>query len=335
MTEPRPPAAGRPPVIVVALGGNALLRRGEPLTIAHQRGNVRVAADALAPLATSARLVITHGNGPQVGLLALQAAAGESEGIPGAPLDILGAESEGMIGYLLEQELGNRVRKEQRIATLLTQVEVDPADPAFRVPTKPIGPVYPREVAERLAAARGWSIAPDGAGMRRVVPSPRPLRIVGTEVIRILLDHDVLVICAGGGGIPTIRLPDPGPAGGDGLLTGVEAVVDKDRAAALLAITLGADAFLMLTDVDAVIAGWGTPEARPIAHAAPDGLLALGLPAGSMGPKVEAAATFVHATGRPAAIGALADAGAILRGERGTQVTADAPGIVLREAGAG
>lgn len=332
MTEPRPPAADRPPVIVVALGGNALLRRGEPLTIDHQRQNVRVAAEALAPLTRAARLVITHGNGPQVGLLALQAAAGESAGIPGAPLDILGAESEGMIGYLLEQELGNRVRKEQRIATLLTQVEVDPADPAFRTPTKPIGPVYPREVADRLAATEGWSIAPDGAGMRRVVPSPRPRRIVGTEVIRILLDHDVLVICAGGGGIPTVRLPDPGPEGGDGLLTGVEAVVDKDRAAALLAVTLGADAFLMLTDVDGVIAGWGTPEARPIARATPGALLALGLPAGSMGPKVEAAATFVDATGRPAAIGALADAAAILRGERGTQVTAEAEGIAFREA---
>jgi len=318
-------------VIVVALGGNALLRRGEPPTIAHQRRNVQVAADSLAALAHSARLVVTHGNGPQVGLLALQAAAGEGEGIPGSPLDILGAESEGMIGYLLEQELGNRVRKEQRIATLLTQVEVDPADPAFREPTKPIGPVYPREVAERLAAARGWSIAPDGTGMRRVVPSPRPLRIVGTEVIGILLDHDVLVICAGGGGIPTVRLPEPGPAGGDGLLAGVEAVVDKDRAAALLAITVGADAFLMLTDVEAVMDGWGTPDARQIARATPDALLALDLPAGSMGPKVEAAASFVRATGRPAGIGALADAEAILRGERGTRVSGDGAGISYRE----
>ena len=316
--------------IVVALGGNALLRRGEPLTPERQRANVRVAADALAPLATGNALTITHGNGPQVGLLALQAEeAARAAGLPSVPLDLLGAESEGMIGYLLEQELGNRLPAERRIATLLTQVEVDADDPAFRTPTKPIGPVYPAAEGRRLAAERGWTVAPDGTGVRRVVASPLPRRIVGVEVIRILLAHDVVVICAGGGGIPTVRTAEPGPPGGDGVLAGIEAVVDKDRASALLAAELDADLFLVLTDVPAVLQGFGTPEARPIVRATPHALLAGAFPPGSMGPKVEAAAAFVRATGREAAIGALADAAAIVAGDAGTRVTPRAHGREL------
>lgn len=316
--------------ILAALGGNALLRRGEPLTTERQRANVRAAAAALAPLAAGNALAITHGNGPQVGLLALQAEeAARAAGLPPVPLDLLGAESEGMIGYLLEQELGNRLPAERRVATLLTQVEVDADDPAFRAPTKPIGPVYSAAEGARLAAARGWVMAPDGPGVRRVVASPLPRRIVGVEVIRLLLEHDVVVICAGGGGIPAVRTDDPGPPGGDGILAGIEAVVDKDRASALLAAELDADILLVLTDVPAVLDGFGTPAARPIVRATPEALLARAFPAGSMGPKVEAAAAFVRATGREAAIGALADAAAIIAGSAGTRVTTRARGLEL------
>ncbi|MFO1539209.1 MAG: carbamate kinase [Chloroflexota bacterium] len=316
--------------ILVALGGNALLRRGEPLTPDRQRANVRAAAAVLAPLADGNALTITHGNGPQVGLLALQAEeAARSAGRPSVPLDLLGAESEGMIGYLLEQELGNRLPADRRIATLLTQVEVDADDPAFRTPTKPIGPVYAPAEGARLAAEHGWTLAPDGTGVRRVVASPAPRRIVGVEVVRILLEHDVVVICAGGGGIPTVRTADPGSPGGDGVLAGIEAVVDKDRASALLAAALDAELLVLLTDVPAVLDGFGTPAARPIVRATPDALGARAFPAGSMGPKVEAAAAFVRATGREAAIGALEDAAAIVAGRAGTRVTTRARGVEL------
>ncbi|MFN8620749.1 MAG: carbamate kinase [Chloroflexota bacterium] len=314
--------------LVVALGGNALLRRGEPMTIENQRRNVRTAAAALAPLARDHELVLTHGNGPQVGLLALQAAAYAA--VPGYPLDVLGAETEGMVGYLLEQELGNLLPPEQRLATILTQIEVDPHDPAFDHPTKPIGPVYERAEAERAAVERGWAIAPDGHGWRRVVASPHPRRIFEIEVIRLLVEARVVVICAGGGGIPTMYLPGEPEPGRDRQLAGVEAVIDKDRAGALLASSLGADAFLMLTDADAVLLGFGTPDARAVARATPDALARHAFAPGSMGPKVEAACAFVRETGGVAGIGALADAAAILRGEAGTLVTDDAAGLVLR-----
>lgn len=301
--------------VVAALGGNALLRRGQPLTAQNQRENVAVAARALVPLALRHDLVLTHGNGPQVGLLALQNAAY----LPAEtyPLDILDAESEGMIGYLLEQELGNLLPG-RRIATLLTRIEVARDDPAFLRPTKPIGPVYEREEAERLAAEREWTIAPDGPQWRRVVPSPEPRRILELGVIEQLVEDGVLVVCAGGGGIPVVA--------GHGGYGGVEAVIDKDLAGALLAGSLHAGAFLMLTDVDAVYAGWGTPDAAPIRRIAPGDLDPSRFATGSMGPKVAAAKRFAEAGGGFAVIGSLADAEAMLAGEAGTMVaSAESP----------
>jgi len=298
--------------VVIALGGNALLRRGQPMTEQNQRENVKTAVKALAEVAHEHTLVITHGNGPQVGLLALQAAA--YTGVEPYPLDVLDAESEGMIGYLIEQELGNVLPYEQSIATLLTQIEVDPNDPAFKKPSKPIGPIYTREEAERLARERGWSIAPDGDNYRRVVPSPLPKHIFEIRVIEFLIKMGAIVICAGGGGIPTVYREDWS-------LVGVEAVIDKDRAGALLAQELHADACLMLTDVNAVYVDWGRPDARAIRRASPDALEAFSFASGSMGPKVEAACAFVRKTGGMAAIGALQDAMALLHGHAGTTIT--------------
>ena len=302
--------------VVAALGGNALLRRGEPMTAENQRANVGVAARALLPIALEHDLVLTHGNGPQVGLLSLQNAAYRPD--EEYPLDILDAETEGMIGYLLEQELANLLPAGRRMATILTRIVVDPADPAFGHPTKPIGPVYDRDEAERHAADRGWSIAPDGARWRRVVPSPLPRAILEVDVIELLVREGVIVVCAGGGGIPVVAVPDGGHVG-------IEAVIDKDLAGALLASSLHADAFLMLTDVDAAYEAWGTPEARAIRTASPDQLrgLASSFAAGSMGPKVEAACRFVAGDGGFAAIGSLADAARLLRGEAGTLITPD------------
>jgi carbamate kinase len=301
--------------IVAALGGNALLRRGQPLTAQNQRANVALAARALLPLALEHDLVLTHGSGPQVGLLALQHAAYRPEAL--YPLDVLDAETEGMIGYLLEQELGNLLPHRRALATLLTRIEVDADDPAFSSPTKPIGPVYDRVDAERLAVEKSWTIAPDGARWRRVVASPRPRRIVELGVIELLVREGVLVVCAGGGGIPVVATVGGG-------YEGVEAVMDKDHAGALLASSLHADAFLLLTDVDAVYAGWGTPDARPIRRAAPEDLARQSFAAGSMGPKVEAACRFVSEGGGFAAIGSLADAAALLRGDAGTLVSSSA-----------
>ncbi len=301
--------------IVAALGGNALLRRGQPMTAENQRANIAVAARALLPLAMEHDLILTHGNGPQVGLLALQNAAYRPEEL--YPLDILDAETEGMIGYLLEQELGNLLPHRRALATLLTRIEVAADDPAFARPTKPIGPVYDREEAERLAVEKSWTIAPDGAKWRRVVPSPQPRRIVELGVIELLVTEGVLVVCAGGGGIPVVRTVN-------GSYEGVEAVIDKDFSGALLATSLRADAFLMLTDVDGVYADWGTADALPIHRASPDELASRSFGAGSMGPKVEAACRFVRDGGGFAAIGALSDAAAMLRGEAGTMITAEA-----------
>lgn len=302
-------------LVVVALGGNALLRRGEPLDAAVQRANVNEAAEAVAGIGAAHRMVLTHGNGPQVGLLALQNEAYSA--VDSYPLDVLDAETEGMVGYLLEQELGRHLPT-SRLATLLTQVVVDPADPAFGHPTKFVGPVYEPRDARFLAHERGWTVAPDGEHWRRVVPSPEPKRIVEIETIRILIEHDITVTCVGGGGIPVA----PDRRGG---LRGVEAVIDKDLAAALLATELGADALLLLTDVDAVYAGWGTGHQRPIRETRPALLRPLELPAGSMGPKVEAACRFVEAGGGFAGIGSLRQAADILSGAAGTIVRMNGP----------
>jgi carbamate kinase len=313
--------------VVVALGGNALLRRGEPLTAENQRANARVACKALAPLALEHELVISHGNGPQVGLLALQGSAYTE--VDPYPLDMLGAQTEGMIGYLIQQELGNELPFEKRLASLLTQIEVDRDDPAFGDPTKPIGPIYTEDEAKKLADEKGWVFKPDGDSFRRVVPSPLPKQIFGIEPIEWLLGQGAVVVCAGGGGIPVMYTDEKVPAGKR--LVGVEAVIDKDLASALLAKDLRADALAIVTDVDAVYSGWGTPEQRAIRRATPEALAESEFAAGSMGPKVRAACQFVEETGGIAAIGSISDTPALLTGEAGTLVTPDADGLELAE----
>ena len=306
--------------IVVALGGNALLRRGEPMTADNQRANIRVATEQIAKIHPGNELVIAHGNGPQVGLLSLQAAAYTS--VSPYPLDVLGAETEGMIGYIIEQELGNLLDFEVPFATLLTQVEVDAKDPAFQNPTKPIGPVYSKAEAEKLAAEKGWAIAPDGDKFRRVVASPRPKRIFEIRPIKWLLEKGTIVIAAGGGGIPTMYQ--------DNKLVGVEAVIDKDLCSAFLATELEADLLVIATDVDAVYIDWGKPTQKAVAAAHPDELEKLGFAAGSMGPKVQAACEFARNTGKVAVIGSLPDIEAIVQGTAGTRISTAQPGISYR-----
>jgi carbamate kinase len=300
--------------VVVALGGNALLKRGEPMTADAQRANVRVAAEALARVARDHQLVISHGNGPQVGLLALEAAAYQE--VEAYPFDILGAETQGMIGYLIEQELGNLLPFEVPLATILTMVEVDPQDPAFTNPTKFVGPVYEKDTADRLAAENGWVVKADGDSWRRVVPSPKPKRIFEIRPMRWLIEHGVVVICAGGGGIPTMYAP-----GEERRLVGVEAVIDKDLATSLLASELDADVFVMATDVDGVYADWGTPSQRRLERTTPDELRAMDFAAGSMGPKVEAATEFAE-SGKRAVIGSLEQIDGLVAGTAGTNVVA-------------
>lgn len=297
--------------IVVALGGNALLVPGEPSTAENQRRNVKLAAKALAPLANAHELTITHGNGPQVGLLAMQGLAYRLDEV--YPLDILDAETEGQIGYLIEQELTNALPPDRQCAALLTQIEVDRQDPAFKTPTKPIGPFYSEAEAQRLSRQWNWEFARDGEQYRRIVPSPRPRRIFEMGVIELLVGQGVIVICAGGGGIPVIRVEDNS-------LIGVEAVIDKDLASSLLARQLKADALLMLTNVDAVYKDWGAPEARSIRHISAEDIKSLSFAPGTMGPKVEAACEFAD-TGEIAGIGLLQDAAAILAGKAGTLIT--------------
>ena len=301
--------------VLVALGGNALLRRGEPMTAEVQRANVQVAAKALAPVAAQHQLVLSHGNGPQVGLLALQAAAYTE--VEAYPLDVLGAQTEGMIGYLIEQELGNLLPPEVPFASLLTMIEVDLDDPAFGDPTKFVGPIYEDAAADALAKDKGWVFKRDGDKLRRVVPSPAPKRIFEIRPIKWLLDQGTVVICAGGGGIPTAWQP-----GKERTLGGVEAVIDKDFASELLAREVEADLFIMATDVDGVYDGWGTPEQRRLDQITPAELRARDFAAGSMGPKVEAACRFVDNGGGRAAIGSLADIERIVEGSAGTNVVA-------------
>ena len=301
--------------IVIALGGNAILRRGQPMTAENQRDNIRVAAKCIAEVTPDNEIVIAHGNGPQVGLLALQAAAYHdlAHGVAAYPLDVLGAQTEAMIGYVIEQELGNFLRAGQRLATVLTMIEVDRTDPAFDNPTKPIGPLYDRTAADTLAANTGWTFAPDGDKYRRVVASPHPRRIVEIEPIRTLVEHGTLVVCVGGGGIPTM-------VDDEGRLQGVEAVIDKDLASALLAEQLQADLLVIATDVDGVYTGWGTPEQTRLTRTTPDELAGIHFPAGTMGPKVAAACGFARATGNEAVIGALGEITDIIAGRAGTRV---------------
>jgi carbamate kinase len=311
--------------VVAALGGNALLRRGEAAEAEVQRCHVAEAARSLAELARDHELIVTHGNGPQVGLLALQSAAYAD--VTPYPFDVLGAETEGMIGYLLEQAVRNELPHRQ-VAALLTQVLVDQGDPAFGAPSKPIGPVYDEKNAYRLADELGWTVTRDGDRWRRVVASPEPRTIMEIETIRTLVDLGVIVICAGGGGIPVVK-------NGAGRLHGVEAVIDKDLSAALLALELEADALLLLTDVDGVQLDYGTPVARPLREATPDQLAGLDLPAGSMGAKAEAARRFVERGGHVAAIASLDRARAALNGQAGTTVRHALPSKSRKETGNG
>lgn len=298
------------PTVVIALGGNALLRRGEPLEADIQRRNVLLASRQIAALTKDWNVVLVHGNGPQVGLLALQNSAYPQ--VAPYPLDVLGAESQGMIGYLLVQELKNCL-PEQQVSALLTQVEVDPDDSAFGNPSKYIGPVYDQETALALSLDKGWTIKPDGKYFRRVVPSPKPLNIIETAAINALIAQGHLVVCAGGGGIPVLRQ--------EGKLQGIEAVIDKDLSAAFLAEQINADALLILTDADAVYLDWGTQQQRALSKVTPNDLADITFDAGSMGPKVSAASHFVRSRHGIAGIGALQDATCILTGEQGTLIT--------------
>jgi carbamate kinase len=318
--------------VVVALGGNALLRRGQAMTAENQRENVRTASEQLAPVAMAHELVVAHGNGPQVGLLALQGAAYTE--VPLYPLDILGAETQGMIGYLVEQELGNLVPFDKPLATLLTMIEVDPHDPAFDDPTKPIGPIYDRQTADAMAKEKDWVFKPDGDYFRRVVPSPKPKRIFELRQIRWLLERGAIVICAGGGGIPVMYADNEAPAlsGPDKQLVGIEAVIDKDYASGLLAAGIDADYFVMATDADAAYVDWGKPSQKAIANAHPDALDELlgEFAAGSMLPKIQAACEFARSSGHRAAIGGLTDITEMLTGRAGTIVSTEQPGITYR-----
>ncbi len=309
-------------LVVVALGGNAILPRGQPMSVANQRISIAEACLPLSRIARDHDLVVSHGNGPQVGLLALQAASYDV--ISEYPFDVLGAQTEGMLGYLIEQELGNRIGNDRSIATLVTRTVVDPADPAFIDPTKFVGPIYTEDEAKKLTEDRGWVMKADGADLRRVVASPTPLRIVETKPIQWILANKGVVICAGGGGVPTTRDPVTD------LIVGVEAVIDKDLASAVLARDLGADLLVIATDVEGVYVDWRGPAQRLIARAHPDALDPDGFPAGSMGPKVRAAAQFATETGGNAVIGSLRDIDEMFAGTAGTLLSTASPGIDYR-----
>jgi carbamate kinase len=308
--------------VVVALGGNALLQRGQVMNAENQRENIRVAARQLASVHDRHELIVAHGNGPQVGLLALMDAAYAA--VDPYPLDVLSAETVGMIGYMIEQELGNIIPQDDHIVTILTQIVVDPDDPAFLNPTKPVGPIYDRPEAERLRKEKGWAIARDGEHFRRVVPSPQPQRISEMDAIRMLVDEGIVVICAGGGGIPTAYDDND-------KLYGVEAVIDKDLAAGLLARGLAAEMLIMLTDVGCVYTDFGTKHQKRIRAAHPEALEKLIFAPGSMGPKVNGACQFVRETGHQAAIGSLSGLQEIMRGEAGTLISNEIHGIEFRD----
>lgn len=308
--------------IVVAVGGNAILKRGAPMTVANQRESIAVACGPIAKLALDNDLVVSHGNGPQVGLLALQAAAYDDDS--SYPFDVLGAQTEGMIGYLIEQELGNQLGNDRNIATVLTRTVVDADDEAFTRPTKFVGPIYDQATAQAMAAAHGWDIGSDGNSYRRVVPSPLPQRILHLPPIEWLLQEGCVVICAGGGGIPT--LVDPAT----GTVRGVEAVIDKDLASAVLARDLGAHLLIIATDVLGVFEDWGLDTQRLIGLAHPDYLDASKFAAGSMGPKVAAAINFARSGQGDAVIGALDEIDGLIAGTAGTRVSMKYDGINYR-----
>ncbi|NAZ96842.1 carbamate kinase [Vibrio toranzoniae] len=296
--------------VVVALGGNALLRRGEPLEADVQRRNIETAVKTISEIAKVYNVVLVHGNGPQVGLLALQGL--EYKKVNPYPLDVLGSETQGMIGYMLMQEFKNYLPN-RNISCMLTQMTVDPNDPAFAAPTKPIGPIYEEAEARELAEKFHWIVKPDGQHFRRVVPSPRPTGIVEHEAITQLIDAGHLVICTGGGGIPVKKE--------NGKLVGVEAVIDKDMSAAFLAKQLDADALLILTDADAVYLDWGKPTQHALRSTTPSELAKFEFDAGSMGPKIEASCEFIQQGGKVVGIGALEDGLQILQGQAGTNIT--------------
>ncbi len=313
------PAVSPLPLVVVALGGNALLRRGQPVGMASQQRAAAAVAEALAPVAGRARLVVTHGNGPQVGLLALKEDAyGDDEPYR---LDVLDAETAGQTGYIVELELDNAIDHQDTV-TVITRVLVDADDPAFADPTKFIGPIYDEQRAHALAAERGWTVKRDGRQWRRVVPSPDPKEIIQLAAIRRLVDGGFLVVCVGGGGVPVVEV--------DGGHEGVEAVIDKDLASALLAVGLEADVLVLATDVAAVYMDWETPNQRAVARATPDWLRGREFAGGSMGPKVEAVCRFVEKTGNRAAIGRLVDLPALIHGTAGTQVESDGGDVEYR-----
>jgi carbamate kinase len=304
--------------VVVALGGNAILRRGQEMSIANQRASIAEACGPLARIAAEHELVVSHGNGPQVGLLALQAAAYDSVSV--YPFDVLGAQTEGMIGYLIEQELGNRIGNDKTVATLVTRTLVDRADPAFQDPSKFVGPIYTEEEARSVASEKGWSIKPDGNAYRRVVPSPEPLRILETKPIEWILREGGVVICAGGGGVPTTfdTMED--------VMAGVEAVIDKDLASAVLARDLHADLLVIATDVEGVFSAWGTPQQALLARVNPRDIDPADFPSGSMGPKVRAAQQFSQETGRVAVIGSLSAIDGLMGGTAGTRFSPEFAG---------
>lgn len=305
--------------VVVALGGNALARRGDPMTADRLRANVKSTCQSLAALAREHEVVITHGNGPQVGLLALQNLAYQE--VPAYPLDILGAETQGMLGYVIQQELSHALAGEREVTTVFTTTVVDEHDPAFERPTKFIGPTYSAPDAAQVAAERHWTMAPDGGTFRRVVPSPQPIRVVQAPTVRLLLENGRLVVCVGGGGVP-VKIDDRGRE------TGIEAVVDKDLASAALAAELQADSLVILRDGDYVTENWGTPQQRDIKTASAEAISQLTFAEGSMQPKIDAAVRVARAGGRTL-IGPLARLDDLLARKVGTEILGDlTPGIV-------
>lgn len=295
--------------VVVALGGNALLRRGEPLEASVQRHNIEIAVNTISQIAQEYNVVLVHGNGPQVGLLALQGL--EYKKVSPYPLDVLGSETQGMIGYMLMQEFKNQM-PDTNVTCMLTQMTVDPSDPAFADPTKPIGPIYDEAEAREMAEKYQWTMKPDGQHFRRVVPSPQPTGIIENDAITKLIDESHLVICTGGGGIPVKRE--------NGKLVGVEAVIDKDMSAAFLAKQINAEALLILTDADAVYLDWGKPTQNALRCTSPSELSKYEFEAGSMGPKIQASCEFIKQGGKLVGIGSLEDGVRILQGVAGTNI---------------